>query len=329
MESDEEFTIDYGDDFFGSLGGKTEALNEAHVIARIAFMNQLVQHDRCKQVLTTCAEQAGLLSPALKSQELILELTEATGCKTVEEFYQLLKENQGKDTLTFSTNLEGPEQIENLEARVKELFLSWVNEYNTFEMLIRSKDCTEIVVEGIVEFVKHELALPWAWVAHELMELSYTNLFGLATGRAVTKKLWYEPIDPPAPQVELTFQTLPGESSSQALLRLSEEIKPILDLLLVPPPRISAGKSRNPSVIEQQVDWFFRHKILGESINSIANAPDRDGPRVKKDRATIREGIGEAVGLLSIAPQIWADVDVDESMTKFLLDDAAQSEETG
>lgn len=290
--------------FFGRMSGATVALNREHTIARAALMNQIMYYSPCHQVLTFCWQQNGMLAQAVPCRRLILELTNAMGL-TVQDFYLLIKSNQ-KERLNIEAGTEEK------QARIRTLINDFEHEFS--ELLRRFRETNHtIIADRIIGFVKQELKLPWAWVAYELGEASYRWLFDIALCRMRYKTVWVEPIDPPAPPIDFAFRTSPDESVSEARKRFIEEqeqIKRQLDTYALP-----AGKSRNPEAIERHVDWFFRNRILGESITSIAKSLDEER---EPDRKTVRDGINDTFALLSIASQFWNDVEtIGKSERKF------------
>jgi hypothetical protein len=58
------------------------------------------------------------------------------------------------------------------------------------------------------------------------------------------------------------------------------------------------GKSPDDETTKRQVEWFYRHRLCGESINKIARTD-------LYDRATVRHGVREAERILNLAAYRW------------------------
>jgi hypothetical protein len=291
---------------FTYLGGNTEAYNEAHVIARVALLNRIVSDQRWYDLVTEWAGQTGLLQHAKKCRDLWLELLELIGEEALEQFWQ------GADIINISVN--DNEDAETLQAKIRSLFSRADTESELFYNDLSSSNHarSELLTNMIEKFVREDLRLPWVWVAWELIERAFADLFGYSTATIWTQHQSVELLNPPAPPLSITFTTYPGESAREARARLLEEISKPLEQFdaILEDTYIPKGQRRMDmeESIEQQVDCFFRHRVLGDSIYSINLYDGEDQKRpIPLDRSNVKRNIERAIGLLGIQGIFWPD----------------------
>lgn len=124
---------------------------------------------------------------------------------------------------------------------------------------------------------------------------------GFALGLTFHVDVWYKPkpwSEMTAPMTTVSFQTEEGESLELAVTRLYDEFESAVKRLLEPvPPRGKVPQHTIP-VLERNARWFYRHKVKGESIRSIAIREYGSSDR----RKDVYEGIKRAEKLLNLTP---------------------------
>src|SRR5688572_22284470 len=111
-------------------------------------------------------------------------------------------------------------------------------------------------------------------------------LLAYASGREFRHRVTLNPPSLPAPRVALRISPHRGESLDSFQARLDEEVGRLRSRLdrTRSRPTLQKGRAPDREKTARQVDWFYRHRLCGESINSIS----RDA---LLDRATVRYGV--------------------------------------
>jgi len=277
--SDEELILDY-DPVMADITGASAAENVRHVIVRVAFINEFAHGDRFLAFCKRWAALCGLEEPAAAAARALEAVADELGLRSRGELFE---------------NPQETTQTANLEELIR------VSNQRTDEFLEKFESVAwEPVSADAVELLK-SLDLPWPWLAAQLVEMFMLSLWQFIIGRLVVINHWVEPPDLPAPPFEHRFCTRSDETVNEALTRFLSEMHAALDRLSGHVPEIPRG--RMPSDLDAEFAngvgrygrWYYRHRIRGESMNSIA----RDA---HCDRATVRRGLREAERLLDLTP---------------------------
>lgn len=154
--------------------------------------------------------------------------------------------------------------------------------------------------------VRETWKLPWPWLTLELVEMLMRMLRATILGCPIPVHVM---LYTPAPHTVLNFETRKGESSADALRRLSAMYHEVAATLNLAPSPDDArrGAVVKPDIIRRDVGWFYRWRIkrpldtLGVLAREYTNAlNDRRGTRTP--RATIKYGIRRAERLLGTIP---------------------------
>ena len=277
--SDEEMILDYPP-VAGDITGASEAENVRHMLVRIAFTSELALDDRFRVLCSKWAALSGLQAPTVALARALDAVADELGLGSRSELFGDPRE------MTQPANLE--ELIRVVNQRTDE-----------FADKLEAVD-REAIGADSVEFVK-SLELPWPWLAAQLIRMFLLGLLGFIRGRPAVINYWVEPADPPAPPFEHRFCTRSDETVGQTLIRFVSESQDAFGRLAEPVREIPRG--RVPSDLDAELAngigrygrWYYRHRIRGESINSIA----RDA---LCDRSTVRYGLREAERLLDLTP---------------------------
>ena len=173
-----------------------------------------------------------------------------------------------------------------------------------------NSDAFRRVVDEIYQFVE-DIGLPYRWLALELCGLYIARVFVDDFSWRFTGSLDVEDTaySQPSPEFhcEISFDARAGETVGQAFERLEiesraqvaeakQELTRFVHLL----PR-GRMPNRTSKSLQKYPEWFYRNKVAGESIRSIASQAFTEGDRIDDERRKdVRGGIKKAEYLLSL-----------------------------
>lgn len=299
-------------DVFDSLIGATEAYNRAHVTARIELMNRILRQESYQRLWRDWAERLGFLDTILTSKRAWRRLRTLLGDKTYNRFREHM-EHENDGTFTFEVDSEDTEAISVEVNSLIRVIGEAVDIYHT-----RVNDAgqwSDDFADAVIDFVKNDLHLPWAWVGNELIEVFYMSVQAELSDAQVTKEVGVIPKIPSAPEKPFVLNPISGETEEEWLYRLNSEgatfaaeTQSASGGMALP-----IGQRRNPERIAEQVEWMFRNRVLGESIRSICRHEADGTLRTQaNDRSQVKYGIAQAVGLLGVTGQFWNDASEDD-----------------
>ena len=147
-------------------------------------------------------------------------------------------------------------------------------------------------------FVSERLALPWRWIAEDLIDAFVGRARAVSEGGVARIFVELVQPDPPAPQLPFHFEPQPGESVRQAQQRLYREFMAYWTELSQPldpaAPQGNMPREAWSKTLTQHAEWFYYYHLCREPINRLAQ-------RYVKDRHTIRTGIHKAKHLLNLS----------------------------
>ena len=165
-------------------------------------------------------------------------------------------------------------------------------------------------IDEIYQFVE-DIGLPYQWLAWELLGLYFARVLvddfsWRFTGSFDVEDTAYSQ---PSPEFhwEFSFDDRAGETVGQVIERLElesrtqiaearQELTRFVDIL----PR---GKmpNRTKESLQKYAEWFYKNKVAGESIRSIASQAFTEEDRMDDERRKdVRGGIKKAESLLSL-----------------------------
>ncbi len=262
------------------LGGETEADNERHVVARVAFLNRAIQNERFQEVFDAWWRQTGLGDRALILRE---RLTRLAALAKVEH-WSLVSEEL---SLAECEEHEDPQGlVDRADAAVDRFLWAW-NSANWGAL-----------VDELTRLVRSEWKLSWGWLVAELVEWCAETTLDVALLRISEKTIRYAPKLSVAPPIAFHFETQPEETVDQAAIRLLQGFGDTLARLeqACEQASLPAGKTTNDETTERYVDWLYRHQCCGETIYHI----EHNDP-YESSRQSIQQGIKRAKKLLSLS----------------------------
>ena len=262
-----------------ALVGETDADNFRHCIVRGAFLREFWVDEKVQSAVSHWGKITGLEECAVRLTCSADRLAELAG-------------------LVSRGELWGLEELIVDEDRAREAEEALADVNIASEAFLHRLSHLEQVDDLAVAFVK-ELGLPYPWLAMELIGYTGYAIFGFALGVKFRFDGWYEPkphSEITAPTISMSFQTRERESVEEALDRLCDEFIETAKKLIEPIPPRGKIPDRTIAALERNAQWFYRNKVRGESVRSMAKSHFGSTDR----RKDIYDGISRAKELLEL-----------------------------
>ena len=282
-----------------NLRGNSQGDNERHVIVREVFLDLFFRDERTNAFIDTWVNR----SPPLK--ERLSEIAKISDqLTTMPEPQDVEISWDYEDGFKVSSDSDG--EIKSLAGEATEILRGFRSEL----MEHFSSSEFQQAVDEIYRFVE-DIGLPYQWLVLEL--------WGLYFFRVLVGDFSWHFVDSfdvedtaysqPSPEFhsEFSFDTRSGETVGQAIERLKIESRTQvaeaiqeLTRFVKPLPR-GRVPNRTRTSLQRYAEWFYRHKVAGESIRSIASqAFTEEGRMDDERRKDVRGGIKKAESLLSL-----------------------------
>jgi len=282
-----------------NLRGNSQGDNERHVIVRGVFLDLFFRDERTNAFIDTLISRSPLVKEKLSEIAKISDrLATMAETQDVEIFWDY--ENG------FKVSSDSDDEIKSLFGEATEIlrgFRSGIMEHF-------SSGAFRQGIDEIYQFVE-DIGLPYQWLALELWGLYFARVLVDDFSWRFTGSLDVEDTtySQPSPEFhwEFSFDARAGETVGQVIERLElesrtqiaearQELTRFVDIL----PR---GKmpNRTKESLQKYAEWFYRNKVAGESIRSIASQAFTEGDRMDDERRKdVRGGIKKAESLLSL-----------------------------
>ena len=282
-----------------NLRGNSQGDNERHVIVRGVFLDLFFRDERTNAFIDTLINR----SPPLK--ERLSEIAKISDRLTAMSEPQ--KEEISWDYENgFKVCSDSDDEIKLLFGEATEILRGFRSEI----MEYLNSGAFRQGIDEIYRFVE-DIGLPYQWLAWELLGLYFARVlvddfsWRFAGSLDVEDTTYSQPS--PEFHWEFSFDARAGETVGQVIERLElesrtqiaearQELTRFVDIL----PR---GKmpNRTKESLQKYAEWFYRNKVAGESIRSIASQAFTEGDRMDDERRKdVRGGIKKAESLLSL-----------------------------
>ena len=282
-----------------NLKGSSQGDNERHVTVRRVFLDLLFNDERTNALIGTWVNRRPL------GKERLLEIAKISdrfvaipGAQDVEISWDY--ENG------FKVRSDSDEEIKSLAREATEILSGYQSEI----MEYCNSDTYRQITDEIYQFVE-DIGLPYQWLVLEL--------WGLYFARVLVDDFSWHFVDSfdvedtaysqPSPEFhsEFSFDTRSVETVGQAIERLKIESRTQvaeaiqeLTRFVKPLPR-GRVPNRTRTSLRRYAEWFYRHKVAGESIRSIASQEFTKEDRINDDRRKdVRLGIKKVGDLLAL-----------------------------
>ena len=282
-----------------NLRGNSQGDNERHVIVRGVFLDLFFRDERTNAFIDTLISCSPLVKEKLSEIAKISDRL-ATMAESQEVEISWDYENG------FKVPSDSEDEIKSLAGEATEILRGFRSEL----MEHFSSSEFQQTVDEIYRFVE-DLGLPYQWLAWELLGLYFARVLvddfsWRFTGSFDVEDTAYSQ---PSPEFhcEIIFDARAGETVGQAIERLEiesrsqiaearQELTRFVDIL--PRGRVP---DRTRKSLRRDAEWFYRHKVAGESIRSIASQAFTKEGRMDDDRRKdVRRGITKVGDLLAL-----------------------------
>jgi len=282
-----------------NLKGKSQGENERHVIVRGVVLDLVFSNERTNAFIDTLISRSPLvkekLSDIAKISDQLTTMPEPQDVEISWDYEDGFKVSSDSDGEIKSLFGEATEILRGFRSELMEHFSS-----SEFQQ----------AVDEIYRFVE-DIGLPYQWLAWELLGLYFARVLVDDFSWRFTSSFDVEDTaySQPSPEFhwEFSFDDRAGETVGQVIERLElesrtqiaearQELTRFVDIL----PR---GKmpNRAKESLQKYAEWFYRNKVAGESIRSIASQAFTEGDRMDDERRKdVRGGIKKAESLLSL-----------------------------
>ena len=282
-----------------NLRGNSQGDNERHVIVRGVFLDLFFRDERTNAFIDTWVNR----SPPLK--ERLSEIAKISD--------RLAAMPETQDVEIFWDYENGFKVCSDSDDEIKLLFGEATGILRGFRSEIMEYLNSGAFRQGIDEIYRfvEDIGLPYQWLAWELLGLYFARVLvddfsWRFTGSFDVEDTAYSQ---PSPEFhwEFSFDDRAGETVGQVIERLElesrtqiaearQELTRFVDIL----PR---GKmpNRTKESLQKYAEWFYKNKVAGESIRSIASQAFTEEDRMDDERRKdVRGGIKKAESLLSL-----------------------------
>ena len=282
-----------------NLRGNSQGDNERHVIVRGVFLDLFFRDERTNAFIDTWVNRSPPLKERLSEIAKISDrLAAMPETQDVEIFWDYENGFKGCNDSDDEIKLLFGEATEILRGFRSEIMEYW------------NSGAFRQGIDEIYRFVE-DIGLPYQWLAWELLGLYFARVLVDDFSWRFTGSLDVEDTtySQPSPEFhcEISVDARAGETVGQAIERLElesrtqiaearQELTRFVDIL----PR---GKmpNRTKESLQKYAEWFYRNKVAGESIRSIASQAFTEGDRMDDERRKdVRGGIKKAEYLLSL-----------------------------
>ncbi len=285
----------------GGLIGETLADLEMHSEARAALLTLLDRDPTVNALFDRWTDETTVGRLASQLGECLERMTRSAGFTSVPELMQAFESVTG-NTLTLPLTVTDEREAEQVSQMLRDLIREGEELLDALLVAVREFDQVPLFDEVTV-LVRDEWRLPWPWLAWELLRCWTLWLSSAPFGQTPVVNFWAEPNDLGQPAPTITFATTPGESVGDAMLRALNEVFAPLEAA-AEAAQLPAGRRINPEIVQRYTEWWYRRRIRGESVRSIAGKDD-------DRRKLVRHGIGQAERWLGMVNWTWKDeVDV-------------------
>ena len=282
-----------------NLRGNSQGDNERHVIVRGVFLDLFFRDERTNAFIDTLINR----SPPLK--ERLSEIAKISDRLTAMSEPQEVEISWDYEDGS-KVSIDSDDEIKSLAGEATEKLRGFRSEI----MEYLNSGAFRQGIDEIYRFVE-DLGLPYQWLAWELLGLYFARVLvddfsWRFTGSFDVEDTAYSQ---PSPEFhwEFSFDDRAGETVGQVIERLElesrtqiaearQELTRFVDIL----PR---GKmpNRTKESLQKYAEWFYRNKVAGESIRSIASQAFTEEDRMDDERRKdVRGGIKKAESLLSL-----------------------------
>jgi len=285
----------------GELTGETIADLEAHMTARAVLMTLLMEDPDVDALFEGWSEATPFGRAARACGDQLTRMADVAGLESSRDLRAIMDEAID-ETIPAPSWVTTQDEADAIGRELSDLVPEAGARLDAMIAAVREIDFDPLVPDAIA-LVRDRWRLPWPWLTLELVEAwgHAAAADGLGTIGTIRYGVPMDELSAPAPSI--AFTTKPGETIGDLMLRSLEEVYLRLEDA-ADAARLRAGRRVDVEVVGRYVSWWYRRRIVGESLRSIAGKDDGMRPHVRK-------GIARAEGWLGAVGWTWADEDED------------------
>jgi hypothetical protein len=282
-----------------NLRGNSRGDNERHVTVRRVFLDLLFNDVRTNALIGTWVNRRTLvkekLSDIAKISDRLATMAESHDVEISWDY-----ENG------FKVRSDSDEEIKSLAREATEILSGYQSEIIEY----CNSGTYRQITDEIYQFVE-DIGLPYQWLVLELWGLYFSRVFvedfpwHFVDSFDVEDTAYSQPS--PEFHCDISFDARSVETVGQAIERLKIESRTQvaeaiqeLTRFVKPLPR-GRVPNRTRTSLRRYAEWFYRHKVAGESIRSIASQEFTKEDRINDDRRKdVRVGIKKVGDLLAL-----------------------------
>jgi len=268
------------------IHGETHGDNVRHVIVRASFLDYFFSNEIIKGAVREWGERTPLKKAAQRMSRAMDRMDDLVDIP----WHQI-----GWDEHT-GIRANGP-----YDASVTQAVDEANSSLHSFFLELRSFPESDVFRTVAAEAVNllERLDILYQWLALELMQVYLANLLVDDFSWRYTDKLDAEPVNVLAAAITYEFSTGEGETETQAIVRLRQEVEQTIEKLgryQQPIPRGNLPRLTR-STLRRKARWFYLNRVAGRSIRSIAKEEFAGKEDRRKD---VRDGIKSVRELLDL-----------------------------
>ncbi|MDP9368576.1 MAG: hypothetical protein M3Q03_09935 [Chloroflexota bacterium] len=281
----------------GGLIGETRADLQMHAKARAALLNLLLLDPTVTAVFDRWTDATSIGRLARRLEEHLKRIASTAGFANGQELMRAVKA-AGGDTFTVRFTVADQAEADRVSRPLSDLVREADELLDALLAALPGFDAAPLFEEAVA-LVRDGWRVPWPWLAWELVRCWTLWLSSAPFGRTSVVNFWAEPNDLGQPAPTITFATKTGESLGDAMRRALDEVFAPLEAA-AQAAQLPTGRRTNPEIVQRYTEWWYRHRIRGESVRSIAGKDEGK-------RKLVRHGIAQAERWLGIVNSTWKD----------------------
>ncbi len=286
----------------GELAGEPAADLDAHRAARAALMTLLMDDPDVDALFERWSDATPFGRAARACGDQLTRMADVAGLESSQDLRAIMDimDEAIEETIPAPDWVTTQDEADAIGRELSDLVPEATVRLDAMIAAVQEIDFDPLVPDAIA-LVRDRWGLPWPWLAFELIEAwgHAAAADGLGTIGTIRYGVRVDELSAPAPQI--AFETRPGETIGDLMLRGLEEVYLRLEEA-ADAARIRVGRRVELDVVGRYVGWWYRRRIVGESLRSIAGKDDGKRPHVRK-------GITRAEGWLGAVGWTWADED--------------------
>ena len=268
------------------IHGETTGDNVRYVIVRAEFLDRFFGDPKIKAAIKDWVQRTPLKRQVQQMSRAVKQFGDLAGIS----WNQIGWDEDTGVLVSPGTDAVATQKVEEANTLVRSFLL---------ELRGFSESNILGTVVGEAVHLLESLDLGYQWLAIELLQVYFANLFVDDFSWRYTDKLDAEPVNVLAAAITYEFSTGEGETETQAIVRLRQEVEQTIEKLGRYQQPLPRGRllGLTQSTLRRNARWFYLNRVAGRSIRSIAKEEFAGEEDRRKD---VRDGIKSVRELLDL-----------------------------